>query len=43
MDWSAPHSGFVAAAYIASAIGILGLIIWLVRRDATARKQDTQS
>jgi hypothetical protein len=40
MDWSAPHSGFVAAAYIASTIGILGLIIWLVRRDATARKQE---
>lgn len=40
MDWSAPHSGFVVAAYVASAIGILGLIIWLVRRDAMARKQD---
>jgi hypothetical protein len=40
MDWSAPHAGFVAAAYAASAIGILGLIVWLVRRDATAGKQD---
>ena len=40
MDWSAPHAGFVVAAYAASAIGILGLIIWLVRRDIAARKQD---
>ena len=40
MDWSAPHAGFVMAAYAASALGILGLIIWLVRRDINARKQD---
>ena len=40
MDWSAPHFGFVVAAYAASAVGILGLIVWLVRRDALARKQD---
>ena len=43
MDWSAPHSGFVAAAYVASSIGILGLVVWLVRRDWMARRQDTQS
>ena len=40
MDWSAPHAGFVMVAYAASAIGIFGLIIWLVRRDINARKQD---
>ncbi len=40
MDWSAPHAGFVVAAYVVSTIGILGLIIWLVRRDILARKQD---
>lgn len=39
MDWSAPHAGFVLAAYAASGFGILGLIVWLVRRDFNARKQ----
>ena len=40
MDWSAPHAGFVIAAYAASTICILGLIVWLVRRDILARKQE---
>ncbi len=39
MDWSAPHAGFVAAAYAASGIAILGLILWLVRRDIKARNE----
>jgi heme exporter protein CcmD len=42
MDWSAPHAGFVIAAYAASGICILGLIVWLVRRDVNARKQDSR-
>jgi heme exporter protein CcmD len=42
MDWSAPHAGFVLAAYAASAIGIIWLIVWLVARDLKARKQDNR-
>jgi heme exporter protein CcmD len=38
MNWQADHAGFVAAAYAISALAIAGLIIWVLLRDAKARR-----
>jgi heme exporter protein CcmD len=38
MDLSAAHAGFVTASYLLSTICIAGLVIYVFRRDAQARK-----
>lgn len=38
MDWTAPHLGFVVGAYAASLIVLVGLALWLLRRDRSARR-----
>ncbi|MDP8997374.1 MAG: hypothetical protein M3O03_10310 [Pseudomonadota bacterium] len=37
MDWNAPTAGYVIAAYIISAVGILALMFWCSARDKAAR------
>ena len=37
MDWNAPTAGYVIAAYIISAVGILALVVWCLARDKAAR------
>ena len=37
MDWSAPHSGFVVAAYAISAAVIAALVLYVVLRDRRMR------
>lgn len=38
MNWQADHAGFVTAAYVITALTILGLIAWVLMRDAKARR-----
>jgi heme exporter protein CcmD len=38
MDWSAPHAGFVAAAYGLSFAVIAALVAYVLLRDRAARK-----
>ena len=33
MDYSAPHTGLVIASYIISAICLIGLTVFVLRRD----------
>jgi len=42
MDWNADHAGFVVAAFALSFALIAGLVIYVVSRDARARKRLTQ-
>jgi heme exporter protein D len=37
MDWSAPHAGFVAAAYALSLAILLALVAWVIARDRANR------
>ncbi|MEP6827162.1 MAG: heme exporter protein CcmD [Aestuariivirga sp.] len=39
MDWSAHNAGFVAAAYAVSAICIVGLVLWIWRKDRERARQ----
>ena len=39
MDFSAPHAGFVIAAYAISAIFLAGLVIRVVIRDLALRAE----
>lgn len=39
MDFTAPHLGFVLAAYGLSAVLILGLVIYVLHRDRSLRAE----
>ena len=39
MDWSAHNAGFVAAAYAVTAICIVGLVLWIWRKDRERAQQ----
>jgi heme exporter protein CcmD len=39
MDWSAPHAGFVAAAYILSFAILVGLVFFVMLRDRASRRR----
>ena len=39
MDVNAPHFGFVIAAYAVSGVVLLGLALWIFRRDRALRAE----
>lgn len=42
MNWAANHAGFVLAAYLITALMLLGLIVWVLLRDRRLRKRVTE-
>lgn len=39
MNWAANHAGFVAAAYVLTALALACLIAWVLLRDRRLRKR----
>ena len=39
MDWSAPHAGFVAAAYVLSFAILAGLVLFVMMRERASRRR----
>jgi heme exporter protein CcmD len=39
MDWSAPHAGYVAAAYGLSFVILTALVLYIVMRDRANRRR----
>ena len=42
MDFSAPHIGFVIAAYVLSAALLAGLTLTIIRRERRLRREASQ-
>jgi heme exporter protein CcmD len=42
VDWSAPHAGFVAAAYALTLAVFLALVAWVLLRDRANRRRITE-
>jgi heme exporter protein CcmD len=38
VNWTADHAGFVASAYAVSALGIAGLLAYVIGRDRKSRR-----